>query len=680
MYRADAIDRIVTHPEEFLELDGQSSSHYYHGKESFICPVCGSGSGRNGTGITSKDGIHFTCWAGECFRNSDVIDIIGKKYELTGFNDKLKKACELYGIDFESLKSDDGYARIRKSSYSLQAEKSQNQPRNGQSEDETDFTEFFKKCAEHRKECDYLNKRGISDIVQDYFLIGYCAEWQSPKMLAEGKNPPKTPRIIIPTSPYSYIARDVRADADKKWAKMKGGSVHLFNLGAIESGSHEPVFVTEGEIDALSVITLGYRAIGLGGTSNYEKLTEYAKEHRTDQMFIFVLDNDEAGRGATIKALQSMREANIACCEYACYGKWDDTQKVGEYKDANERLVKDCEGLRQALSDAVEYARTVQDAEKIEYLRTSAYHYIDSFVTGAVTDYIPTGFETLDKEIDGGLYEGLYIVGAISSLGKTTFVLQIADQIAASGHDVLIFSLEMSRYSLMARSISRLTGELAVERDLDLRKAKTTRGITNHRWYSMYDAEEIGLIADAQQNYRKFADHIFISEGVGDIGVNEIREVVKKHIRYTGVYPVVIIDYLQIIAPYDMKATDKQNTDKAVLELKRMSRDYKIPVIGVSSFNRENYTKRVGMESFKESGAIEYSSDVLIGLQLSETRTHDKKDAEWLNNAKKNFPRNVDAVIIKNRDGRTGQTILFDMYSAYNYFEEKETQTELGHD
>jgi replicative DNA helicase len=59
--------------------------------------------------------------------------------------------------------------------------------------------------------------------------------------------------------------------------------------------------------------------------------------------------------------------------------------------------------------------------------------------------------------LDDGLYEGLYIVGAMSSLGKTTFVTQIGDQIANNGTDVLIFSLEMSRYELMAKSISRLT-------------------------------------------------------------------------------------------------------------------------------------------------------------------------------------------------------------------------------
>lgn len=84
----------------------------------------------------------------------------------------------------------------------------------------------------------------------------------------------------------------------------------------------------------------------------------------------------------------------------------------------------------------------------------------------------------------------------------------------------------------------------------------------------------------------------------------------------TGKTPLVIVDYLQIVAPYNERATDKQNMDKAVLELKRISRDFKLPVIAVSSLNRMSYGQRISMEAFKESGAIEYSSDVLIGLQL----------------------------------------------------------------
>jgi replicative DNA helicase len=114
--------------------------------------------------------------------------------------------------------------------------------------------------------------------------------------------------------------------------------------------------------------------------------------------------------------------------------------------------------------------------------------------------------------------------------------------------------------------------------------------------------------------------------------------------------------------------TDKQNTDKAVLELKRISRDYKIPVIGVCSFNRANYKAAVTFEAFKESGAIEYSSDVVIGLQLSGQGSK-KFD---VNAAKDKNPRDIELYILKNRNGPTGKRIAYEYYQLFNYFSEKE--------
>ena len=71
------------------------------------------------------------------------------------------------------------------------------------------------------------------------------------------------------------------------------------------------------------------------------------------------------------------------------------------------------------------------------------------------------------------------------------------------------------------------------------------------------------------------------------------------------------------------------------------------------------------MEAFKESGVIEYSSDVLIGLQLKGTggNTFD------VDNAKKQNPREVELKILKNRNGITGQTLDFKYYPQFNFFE-----------
>ena len=153
---------------------------------------------------------------------------------------------------------------------------------------------------------------------------------------------------------------------------------------------------------------------------------------------------------------------------------------------------------------------------------------------------------------------------------------------------------------------------------------------------------------------------------MGTVGADQVKEQVEKYIKHTGKKPVVIIDYLQILAPHNEKSTDKQNTDYAILNLKRLSRDNKIPVIVISSFNRENYSVKVAMQAFKESGAIEYSTDVLIGLQLKGTGESDFDVDE----AKAKHPREIEAVILKNRNGVTGKKISYNYYTMFNYFSE----------
>ncbi|MBG9989008.1 hypothetical protein HZY88_08475 [Aerococcaceae bacterium DSM 111176] len=332
-----------------------------------------------------------------------------------------------------------------------------------------------------------------------------------------------------------------------------------------------------------------------------------------------------------------------------------------------------------------------QHKEKLQqlYANTSPKHHLTSFidkVTDTDTPEIPTGFERLDKQLDGGLYEGLYFLGAISSLGKTTLMLQIADAIAKQGQDVLIFSLEMSRHEIMAKTLSRLSYEIDVASGSSGNNAKTVRDFTNYKRWQYFSSDEMDLLKDSFREYEKFAGNLYIHQGLGDINHAHIRETVRRHTEANPDKrpPVVMVDYLQILAPDDFRASERQNLDKNVLELKRIARDYKIPVFGISSFNRENYSKGASMLSFKESGAIEYSSDVLMGLQFSIQEKYDKENKGVSENSKdykkvdadeekSKLPRKLQLVILKNRNGTTGGRINFDYDPRYNHFQESDT-------
>lgn len=621
------------------------------GANMYVCPLCGSGTGSHSTGAFSitRDGTSWKCFS--CNEGGDIFDLIGKHEGIADHTEQLKRAGEIFGVSI------DPYRATAQEDF----RETQNQHKNEQythiSIHTTDYTQFFLQANRDIEKTNY--HRGLSLETLNRFKIGYVESWRHPK----APNAPASPRLIIPTSKESYLARDTRdqiPEEQKAYSKSKVGSIHLFNAKALQTAT-KPIFIVEGELDALSIIEVGGEAVALGTTTKVKSLLELLKTKKPAQPLIIALDNDEAGEKAYKELSEGLQGLSIPFYRL---------NPAGEYKDANEALQHNREALRQAVEEAEHIQDEAEQAQREAYLNTSTAHYLQSFIDGIAdsvnTPYIPTGFKTLDAVLDGGLYEGLYIVGAISSLGKTTLITQIGDQIAQAGQDVLIFSLEMARAEIMAKSISRHTLQQVLNSGGDIRNAKTTRGITTGKRYENYSKTERDLINGAIVAYSQYAGHIYISEGIGDIGAEQIRETVKQHTLFTGNTPVVIIDYLQILAPYSDRATDKQNTDKAVMELKRISRDFKTPVIGISSFNRANYKEAVTMEAFKESGAIEYSSDILIGLQL---KGAGKKDFD-ANEAKKKSPREIELVILKNRNGSTGDRIELQYYPLFNYFKE----------
>lgn len=319
-----------------------------------------------------------------------------------------------------------------------------------------------------------------------------------------------------------------------------------------------------------------------------------------------------------------------------------------------------------------------------------------------------TGFTELDKKLDGGLMgEQLIFLGAISSLGKTSYALQIATQIAEQGKDVLIFSLEMSKNELNAKTISRYTHILTSgKKDQYRQKYRlTTRDILSGRVGGVAfgkgtDAQG-ELFIEALEATKKIAGNTRIFVGENDVNVDNIRELVDTHIRATNKRPFVILDYLQILQPSDeANTTDKRLlTDYDVTRLKVLSRDFHIPVLVISAFNRTSYLEPVSMGSFRESSGIEYSSDILLAMQYDgmdyqkhwyTTQTGNKKKVfesiqdhntrvrELLDkmdkDGTKGSPLPIELKILKNRNGSKG-SLYYDFLPAYNYYAEKTTSS-----
>ena len=324
--------------------------------------------------------------------------------------------------------------------------------------------------------------------------------------------------------------------------------------------------------------------------------------------------------------------------------------------------------------DIDELSDIISGKDKAPIDKYKACIYLDSFLTGDALIEMPsieTKFKELDAALDGGLYPGLYVLGAISSMGKTSFMLQLADQIAAQKIDVLYFTLEMGAHELIAKSLSRYS---FIESGYSDQDAATARSITNMHKRALYNNYQVINVDKAKENYyADVSNNLWYFESVGDIGTNEIRREVEKHQKATGRKPIVFVDYLQILKPYNEFWTEKRNTDKAVTELRKLSRDYKIPVFCISSLNRDSYKGDIDLNAFKESGAIEYGSDVLLGLQPPDleaglTPKEAKANKAAIEEEKRKVNRELEIKILKNRNGSTGQRIRFDYNAKFNYF------------
>ncbi|MBQ6176712.1 MAG: toprim domain-containing protein [Bacteroidales bacterium] len=663
------------------------------GRQMYNCPICGSGSGPNHTGAlrlsepnAGTRAWHCMCFANRCFGEKGTDTLGALRILNKGISEwQLFQQLNLHAFDPSLAAAGRRKTAAQPVNDALKRQMAQ-----------------WEKAADTADACArYLASRGLTKETAARFRIGYDpAHYFGSLGRSEAA-------VIIPYPGRTYYAaRAIKEKAFDKPRTAQAGPEPLFETEPHVLAADQPVFIVESQICAISIAQCGGAAIALGNTGSGRLLDALAEE-RPAHPLILCLDNDpqtdpeipEKGPKAQAELAEALREREIPFIEYNI---------AGEAKDPNEALTRDgaqflrrlgaakqeaiCEEkrrgeeAREREAEEIRQAELEREARRLDYEKEAAGNSMEALSAeidrATVQTAISTGFEDLDAMLDGGFYPGLYIVGAITSLGKTSFVLQVADAMAAKGQDVLFFSLEMSRFELMAKSVSRLTYVLSRQRGNGTTLAKTTRGVLTGKRYADYSERELALLDEAWRAYSENTRHLWLIEGVGDVSVEQIRERVDRHIAMTGRMPVVIVDYLQIITPVDIRATDKQNTDRNVLALKRLSRDKTLTVIGISSLNRENYQSPINMAAFKEAGSIEYGSDCLIGLQYDgmdyqegeADKVRDKRIREMLQEnerlAKDGKPILIQLKILKNRNGVRGTSAPFHYRPMFNHFEQ----------
>jgi len=242
---------------------------------------------------------------------------------------------------------------------------------------------------------------------------------------------------------------------------------------------------------------------------------------------------------------------------------------------------------------------------------------------------LPTGFEDLDNLLGGLQPSNLIIVAARPSVGKTSFVLDIARHIAIyEKKNVGFFSLEMDSDDLTDRLI-------AMEARIDLWNLRMGR-MKREDWRKVSDA--MGLLHDS---------NLYIDDTPGQHILDLRTKARKAQIEYG--LDILLIDYLQLI-----RGSNQENRVQEVTEisqmLKNLAKELRIPVVAVSQLSRaveQRSTKYPQLSDLRESGAIEQDADVVIFLHREEMYD---KDTE-----KKGI---CDAIVAKHRNGPCGSVQL----------------------
>ena len=249
--------------------------------------------------------------------------------------------------------------------------------------------------------------------------------------------------------------------------------------------------------------------------------------------------------------------------------------------------------------------------------------------TGSVTG-VATGFFDLDVMTSGMQPADLVLIAARPSMGKTAFVLNIAQHAAFKlNKSVAIFSLEMSKEQLVNRMFS-------LESSVDAQHLRNGK-LDETEWEKLI--ESAGVIGNSK----------LIIDDTPGISIQEMRSKCRKYKLEQGL-DMIIIDYLQLMSGGGKSESRQQEISEISRSLKALAREMSVPVLSLSQLSRaveQRPDKRPMMSDLRESGAIEQDADVIMFIYRDD---YYNKDTEK--------PGVAEIIIGKQRNGPVGTVEL----------------------
>ena len=400
----NVLEEIKSHWRDILPADNSG--------KGVTCPICGNGSkGKDGDGLReTPTPTVLKCFA--CDFAGDIIEFV-KEANHYSFREAVKYCADKIGIRYEDEEADSYKSKPAPKPVTPPPSAAPTRKR----VKETDYMKsgFFREAEKHLEETDYWQYRGLSLETAKHFKLGFVKDWINPT----GNYKKPSPRLIVPTSRFSYLARDIRKNVTKG-TKIKVSEVRMFNTDA--ALQQEIIFIVEGEIDAMSIYEVGGNALALGGVSNKQKLIDRLKNPEMEcntKIFILALDNDDAGKKTSEWLEEELDKLNFP---------YITSNIAGEYNDVNDYLVADREKFAEAVKTAIAHA---DEALKkgIEKDAVSCYNNDDSKINNSNTDggvssctSIPNNSVGVKNGVDNTMSEKLLTTKEVAE------ILNVSDQ------------------------------------------------------------------------------------------------------------------------------------------------------------------------------------------------------------------------------------------------------------
>lgn len=327
-----------------------------------------------------------------------------------------------------------------------------------------------------------------------------------------------------------------------------------------------------------------------------------------------VLSAANVGRHVDVVIDRATRRAMVTAAEEAI----EVAQGPGEPAELLDRI--------QSLFTAVQVGRADSAPRLLADIMQARSDRYAALADGSAEPGVSTGLDVLDSALGGGIRPGMLMnIGARPSTGKTALMLQIAQNVAAQGHPVLVFSMEMRGEDLADRAVANL-GRVSMTRLAAGR----------------FDDGDWSRVVDAMELARRMPLHI---DDRPALSLLAIRSAAMRLRQHAGGLALVCVDFLQLAAAAGSFATRHHGIEQISRGMKSLAKELGCCVLLLSQLNREAEKSEPELLHLKESGSAEEDADVALLLHATGRQAPEGGDL-------------LLCKVAKNRQGRRGRFAL----------------------